>query len=95
MRGTMKAGVLLSLMLLLALAGPALAAAAGGLPIRESTRDCPFPVSVDPICGIQITVYGSKPVNFYGGTRMPASWLPPVDRGDPAGLRKLDDHLRE
>jgi hypothetical protein len=77
MRGTMKAGVLFSLMLLFALAGSIPAAAgAPALPNTGINTDCPFPVSVDPICGMQITVYGSKPVNFYGGTRMPASWLP-------------------
>jgi hypothetical protein len=74
MRGTMKAGVLLSLILLLALAGSARAAR----PFTGINTDAPFPVSVDPICGIQITVYGSEPTNVYSGTRMPASWLPPV-----------------
>ena len=74
MRGTMKAGVLSSLMLLGALAGSLPVSAA--LPNTGINSDCPFPVSVDPICGIQITVYGSKPVNFYSGARMPASWLP-------------------
>lgn len=74
MRGTMKAGVLLSLLLLCALAGSVPASAA--LPNTGINSDCPFPVGVDPICGIQITVYGSRPVNFYTGARMPASWLP-------------------
>src|SRR5947208_3304461 len=81
MRGTMKAGVLSSLTLLLSLAGPALAA----LPNTGINTDCPFPVSVDPICGIQITVYGSQPVNFYAGARMPAAWLPPVIVETPVG----------
>jgi hypothetical protein len=77
MRG-MKAGVVLSLLLLPALAGSA--SAAPTLPNTGINSDCSFPVSVDPICGIQITVFGSEPSNFYGGpgTRMPAAWLPPV-----------------
>jgi hypothetical protein len=74
MRGT-KAGVLLSLLLL-----PALASAAwAGLPPLPNTginSDCPFPVSVDPICGIQVTLFGSAPLNVYSGPRMPSSWLP-------------------
>jgi hypothetical protein len=78
MRGT-KAGVLLSLLLLPALAGAARAA----LPNTGINTDAPFPVSVDPICGIEITVFGALPSHFYGGagTRMPASWLPPVITG--------------
>ena len=83
MRGTMKAGVLLSLLLLCALAGAVPASAA--LPNTGINSDCPFPAGVDPICGIQITVYGSKPVNFYTGARMPAAWLPPVIVESPVG----------
>ncbi len=83
MRGTMKAGVLSSLMLLCALAGSVPASAA--LPNTGINSDCPFPVGVDPICGIQITVYGSKPVSFYTGSRMPAAWLPPVIVENPVG----------
>jgi hypothetical protein len=86
MRGTMKAGVLLSLMLLLALAGPVLAS--GGTAARPNTginTDAPFPVGVDPICGIKITVYGSEPMNVYNGARMPAAWLPPIIVESPAG----------
>jgi hypothetical protein len=77
MRNPMKAGVLLFVILLLVLTGAALAAPAtdpGALTARPNTginSDCPFPASVDPICGIRITVYGSEPVNFYGGARMP------------------------
>jgi hypothetical protein len=86
MRGTMKAGVLLSLPLLFALAGSApVSAGAPALPNTGINSDCPFPVGVDPICGIQITVYGSKPVNFYTGARMPAAWLPPVIVETPVG----------
>jgi hypothetical protein len=83
MRGTMLAGVLLSsLMLLLALPS-------GGAVSRPNTginTDAPFPVGVDPICGIQVTVFGSEPTNLYTGARMPAAWLPPNIVESPTGV---------
>lgn len=82
MRDTMKTGVLLFVMLLFALAGPTLAS--GGTADRPNTginTDAPFPVGVDPICGVRVTVYGSEPVNFYTGTRNP--WGPPTIAADP------------
>ncbi len=94
MHGKTKVGAFLFAMLLPALAGTALAATVGTapgptgpaqLPNTGINTDASFPVGVDPICGIKITVYGSKPVNFYGGsgTRMPADWLPPDIVEDP------------
>jgi len=84
MNGKTKAGVLLSLLLLPVLAGAAWAGGAA-LPNTGINTDAPFPVSVDPICGMRITVYGSQPVNFYSGARMPASWLPPSIVENPVG----------
>lgn len=82
MRNPMKAGLLLAVMLLLALAGSALAAP--GIPNTGINTDGSFPSSVDPICGMRVTVYGSEPVNFYTATRNP--WgSPTVAPGSTSG----------
>lgn len=92
MHGKTKLGAFLFAMLLPALAGTALAATVGTgpgptgpaqLPNTGINTDAHFPPGVDPVCGVRITVYGSKPVNFYTGGRMPAEWLPPDIVEDP------------
>lgn len=85
MRGKMKVGVLLSVMLLPVLAGPTLASDGGAVaaarPNTGINTDGHFPPGVDPICGLRITVYGSQPVNFYLGVRNP--WGTPAIQQDP------------
>lgn len=85
MRGKMKVGVLLSVMLLPLLAGPTLASDGGestaARPNTGINTDCHFPSGVNPICGVRVTVYGSKPENFYLGTRNP--WGAPKVEEDP------------
>jgi hypothetical protein len=93
MHGKTKVGAFLFAMLLPALAGPALAATAGTvdpgptgpaqIPNTGINSDVSFPWGVNPICGLKITVYGSQPVNFYTGGRMPPEWLPPDIVADP------------
>jgi len=92
MHGKTKLGAFLFAMLLPSLAGTALAATVGTdpgstapaqLPNTGINTDAAFPPDASPICGLRITVYGSRPVNFYSGGRMPAEWLPPDIVEDP------------
>lgn len=87
MNGKMKVGVFLFAMPLLALAGPTLAATAppppelASIPTTGINTDGYFPWYLDPICGFQVTVHGSRPSSFYNAGRNP--WGAPVITAGP------------